>query len=184
MFFSMFFLSISSIILILTVLYFYLFLCIQQTLHAEHASGDVYRYDTKDDQNFTQCGDFYRMLSVEERDRLTDNIAGNLSAAKDFLQKRGMCVYMYACISKCLSVSVFLIVFFIFFSHNHCFLSLNSSLLFLAVANFAACDPAYGAQLQKKLDVIHAKVAGGQKINGGVAPNKLSPPRNIPVAAK
>lgn len=36
-----------------------------------------------------QAGTFYReVLSEEEKDRLTSNIAGNLSGAQEFIQKR------------------------------------------------------------------------------------------------
>lgn len=60
-------------------------------LHVDQASGDVTRYETGNDDNFTQCGEFFRkVLNVAERDRLTDNIAGNLVNAKEFLQKRAV----------------------------------------------------------------------------------------------
>ena len=59
--------------------------------HAEPASGDVQRYETGDEDNFTQAGVFFRkVLNPQERERLTDNIAGTLSQAQDFIQKRAI----------------------------------------------------------------------------------------------
>jgi catalase len=53
--------------------------------------GDVTRHETGHDDNFSQCGDLFRkVLTVAERERLTDNIAGNLVNAKEFLQKRAV----------------------------------------------------------------------------------------------
>lgn len=47
------------------------------------------RYETGDEDNFSQCGEFFRrVLSKEEKERLTDNIAGNLVNAQEFLQER------------------------------------------------------------------------------------------------
>lgn len=41
--------------------------------------------------NFTQCGRFFRnVLSKDEKERLTDNIAGSLVAAQDFIQARAI----------------------------------------------------------------------------------------------
>ena len=48
--------------------------------HVDQASGDVTRHETGHEDNFTQCGDFFRnVLNTAEKERLTDNIAGNLS---------------------------------------------------------------------------------------------------------
>ena len=59
--------------------------------HQEKSSGDVKRYETGDEDNFTQCGQFFRkVLSDEEKDRLTDNIAGHLVNAQEFLQTRAI----------------------------------------------------------------------------------------------
>eukprot|EP01102_Stenamoeba_stenopodia_P013471 TRINITY_DN437_c0_g1_i1.p1 TRINITY_DN437_c0_g1~~TRINITY_DN437_c0_g1_i1.p1 ORF type:complete len:525 (-),score=128.57 TRINITY_DN437_c0_g1_i1:107-1681(-) len=62
--------------------------------HAWHkwaVSGDVARYNTADDDNFTQVGTFWRkVLKPEERDRLARNIAGHLKDAKPFIQKRAI----------------------------------------------------------------------------------------------
>ncbi|CAN0245996.1 unnamed protein product, partial [Scytosiphon promiscuus] len=47
--------------------------------HADKATGDVARYPTGDDDNFTQAGEFFRRtLDEGGRQRLTDNIAGAL----------------------------------------------------------------------------------------------------------
>ncbi|OQR84492.1 catalase [Achlya hypogyna] len=54
-------------------------------------SARVMKYSTKDDDNFSQCGDFYRkVLSEDARTRLVDNIAGNLVAAKPTIQERAI----------------------------------------------------------------------------------------------
>jgi catalase len=56
-----------------------------------HAAALVARYETGDEDNFTQCGQFFRkVLSAEERERLTDNIAGNLAQAQEFIQARAI----------------------------------------------------------------------------------------------
>jgi len=57
--------------------------------HSDPLSGQVSRYDTGDEDNFSQCGNFFRKtLDAGARDRLTSNIAGNLVNAQDFIQKR------------------------------------------------------------------------------------------------
>jgi catalase len=61
--------------------------------HASAAKGcgAVARYETGDQDNFTQCGLFFRkVLTAEERERLTDNIAGSLVGAQDFIQARAI----------------------------------------------------------------------------------------------
>jgi catalase len=59
--------------------------------HVERATGDVERVETGDEDNFTQCGQFFRnVLSPAERERLTDNIAGNLAGAQEFIQQRAL----------------------------------------------------------------------------------------------
>jgi catalase len=59
--------------------------------HKFSVSADVQRYNTADDDNFTQVGDFWRkVLKPEERERLAQNIAGNLKNAKPFIQKRAI----------------------------------------------------------------------------------------------
>jgi catalase len=51
-------------------------------LHVSIASGDVARFETGDEDNFTQCGDIFRnFLNAQEKENLTDSIAGNLIAA-------------------------------------------------------------------------------------------------------
>lgn len=47
------------------------------------------RYETGDEDNFSQCGEFFRrVLKCDAKERLTDNIAGNLVNAQEFLQDR------------------------------------------------------------------------------------------------
>ncbi|KAJ1429050.1 catalase [Ochromonadaceae sp. CCMP2298] len=61
------------------------------TWHQEAACGDVARYETGGEDNFTQCGQFFRsVLSQAEKERLTDNIAGNLAGAQEFIQQRAI----------------------------------------------------------------------------------------------
>nr|ALU63753.1 catalase [Haliotis madaka] len=54
-------------------------------------SGDIGRYNTADDDNFSQVGIFWRrVLSPTDRDHLIDNMAGHLINAQDFIQKRAV----------------------------------------------------------------------------------------------
>jgi len=54
-------------------------------------SGEVTRYPTDDDDNFSQAGIFYnKVLDAGAKDRLTSNIAGHMSAAAPFIQKRAI----------------------------------------------------------------------------------------------
>jgi catalase len=65
--------------------------------HTEESSGNVARYETGDEDNFTQCGVFFRqVLNSGEKDRLTDNIAENLSGAQEFLQRRAVAQFAAA----------------------------------------------------------------------------------------
>ena len=63
-------------------------------------SGDVARYNTKDDDNFTQPGNFWRnVLSPSEQNALVSNMAGHLKGAQDFLQKRAVCLlFLFPCL--------------------------------------------------------------------------------------
>ena len=50
-------------------------------------TGDVKRYNSADEDNFTQCGIFFReVLKEDEKERLVDNIASHLCNAQKFLQ--------------------------------------------------------------------------------------------------
>lgn len=63
----------------------------EATWHVDLAEGEVKRFETGDEDNFSQCATFYRrVLSEEERDRLTSNIAENLAGAMEFIQKRAI----------------------------------------------------------------------------------------------
>ncbi|XP_078000069.1 catalase-like isoform X1 [Glandiceps talaboti] len=56
-----------------------------------NVSGDVQRYNTADDDNFTQVGNFWRdVLSEYDRDHLAKNIGGHLKDAQEFIQKRAV----------------------------------------------------------------------------------------------
>ena len=62
--------------------------------YAQHEfplTGDVARYNTKDDDNFTQPGIFWRdVLTADDRTALIGNIASHLKDAADFIQKRAV----------------------------------------------------------------------------------------------
>jgi len=54
-------------------------------------SGDVQRYNSGDDDNFTQVNTFFnKVLDKEAQQRLIQNIAGHLKDAREFLQKRAV----------------------------------------------------------------------------------------------
>lgn len=54
-------------------------------------SGDVRRIDTGDEDNFSQCGVFWRQTLTEEgRSNLIANMSGHLVNAADFLQERAV----------------------------------------------------------------------------------------------
>nr|AEP83810.1 catalase [Haliotis diversicolor] len=60
-------------------------------------SGDVGRYNTADDDNFSQVGIFWRkVLSPTDRDHLISNMAGHLINAQEFIQKRAVSNYSQA----------------------------------------------------------------------------------------
>lgn len=55
----------------------------------DHAHVD--KYSTKDDDNYRQCGEFYRsVLSAPERERLATNIASSLVNANPTIQERAV----------------------------------------------------------------------------------------------
>merc|ERR1712110_209847 len=54
-------------------------------------TGDIQRYNSADEDNFTQCGIFFRdVLNKDEKERLVDNIASHICNAQDFLQDRAV----------------------------------------------------------------------------------------------
>ncbi|KAL8595354.1 hypothetical protein ACOMHN_020107 [Nucella lapillus] len=54
-------------------------------------SGVVQRYNTADDDNFSQAEVFWtKILTAEERTRLVENISGHLKDAQDFVQERAV----------------------------------------------------------------------------------------------
>lgn len=60
-------------------------------------TGDVGRYNTADDDNFTQVGIFWRdVLTDEDKKHLIINMSGHLKDAQEFLQKRAVANF-----SKC-----------------------------------------------------------------------------------
>lgn len=59
--------------------------------HVFSTSGDVARYNSSDEDNFTQPNLFWtNVLNAEEKQRLVDNIGGHLSGASEFIQKRAL----------------------------------------------------------------------------------------------
>nr|AAZ50618.1 catalase [Anemonia viridis] len=58
-------------------------------------SGDVARYNSADEDNFTQVTTFWtKVLNDEERGRLVRNIAGHVKDAKEFIQNRCVANFM------------------------------------------------------------------------------------------
>lgn len=56
-----------------------------------NVSGDVQRYNTSDDDNFSQVTIFWsNVLNAEEKKRLVKNIAGHLRNASRFIQERAV----------------------------------------------------------------------------------------------
>ncbi len=65
--------------------------------HADTIVGDVERVETGDEDNFSQCGDFFnKVLNEEERDRLTSNIAGHMKIASESIRTRA--IANFACV--------------------------------------------------------------------------------------
>lgn len=61
------------------------------TWHSDSTTGEVMRYETGYEDNFSQCGDFFRnVLDDGARERLTDNIAGHIARAQDFVRDRAI----------------------------------------------------------------------------------------------
>lgn len=54
-------------------------------------TGDAKRHDSGDEDNFTQCGLFWRnVLNDKEKSNLIENMSGHLSGAAEFLQERAV----------------------------------------------------------------------------------------------
>ncbi|PWJ45062.1 catalase [Sediminitomix flava] len=51
-------------------------------------AGTIDRFDTRDEDNFTQAGDLFRIMSDDQKDQLTSNIVGGLSQASESAQER------------------------------------------------------------------------------------------------
>ena len=61
------------------------------TLHSDSITGDIERVETGDEDNFSQCRDFFRnVLTDDERDRLTTNIANHLVNASEAIRIRAI----------------------------------------------------------------------------------------------
>lgn len=60
-------------------------------IRSEHVSGDVKKYNSADDDNFSQVTTFWeKVLDEVERERLVSNIANHMKDAKEFIQKRAI----------------------------------------------------------------------------------------------
>uniref|UniRef100_H2Y9Q3 Catalase n=1 Tax=Ciona savignyi TaxID=51511 RepID=H2Y9Q3_CIOSA len=64
----------------------------QTALHVDRTLAvDVKKYNSADDDNFTQVGTFWRkVLNEAERKRLAENIGNHMKAAQPFIQKRAV----------------------------------------------------------------------------------------------
>jgi catalase len=61
------------------------------TWHSDHLVGDVGKYNTRDDDNFTQVNTFFnKVLNAQEKERLIKNIAGHMKNAQEFIRKRAI----------------------------------------------------------------------------------------------
>jgi len=59
--------------------------------HGDRLSGDVQRVETGDEDNFSQCGEFFlHVLDNGGRKRLTDNIAGHIYKAQSCIRERAI----------------------------------------------------------------------------------------------
>jgi catalase len=59
--------------------------------HADPLAGHVKRHETGDEDNFSQAGSFFRdTLDSAARERLTDNIAGHMAHAQEFIRARAI----------------------------------------------------------------------------------------------
>jgi catalase len=59
--------------------------------HGDSVTGQVERVDTGDEDNFSQCGEFFNsVLDQGARERLTDNIAGHICEAQPFIRDRAI----------------------------------------------------------------------------------------------
>jgi catalase len=59
--------------------------------HSDSVTGQVQRVDTGDEDNFSQCGEFFRnVLDAGARKRLTDNIAGYICNEQLFIGDRAI----------------------------------------------------------------------------------------------
>ena len=52
------------------------------------SDGIIDRYDTREEDNYSQAGDLFRIMSENQKEQLASNIAGGLSQATESVQKR------------------------------------------------------------------------------------------------
>ena len=65
--------------------------------HSDTVTGDVERVETGNEDNYSQCRHFFnKVLSEEERERLTSNIAGHLENASEMIRVRA--ISNFACV--------------------------------------------------------------------------------------
>jgi catalase len=66
----------------------------------------VDRYNHREgNDDYTQAGDLYRLMTPEQQERLVKNIVGSLSQAKQDVQMRQLCHFFRADVSYGLSVA-------------------------------------------------------------------------------
>lgn len=59
--------------------------------HTDNVTGDVARHDSSNDDNYSQATIFYtKVLNEEEKQRLADNLAGNIKGAAPNIQRRAV----------------------------------------------------------------------------------------------
>jgi len=62
--------------------------------HVYNVTGDVDRYETGDDDNFTQPGHFWRnVLKPEDRQHLIENISGHLKKVNETIRQRAVKIF-------------------------------------------------------------------------------------------
>nr|CAB3227981.1 catalase-like [Phallusia mammillata] len=63
----------------------------QTALHVDKITGDVKKFNSADDDNFTQVGIFWnKVLNAAEKQRLAENIGNHMKSAQPFIQKRAI----------------------------------------------------------------------------------------------
>ena len=67
----------------------------EPALNLGNAKGDRYNHHQGND-DYTQAGDLYRLMTPDEQERLVQNIVGSLSGARQEIQMRQLCHFFRA----------------------------------------------------------------------------------------